>query len=1819
MTKYIFVLLGLFSSTLLFPQSVSEVAAVQLSAVASASPVRITVSWKSLSGTNSITIYRKLKSATSWGSSIASPSPTTNSYIDNGVSVGIAYEYKVVRVANGVTGTGYLCSGINVPMRDYRGKIILLVANNLSSPLSTELLTLEKDLAADGWAVLRTDVTTNTTVSGVRNIIIGQYQSDPTNVKAVYIVGHLAVPYSGNIAPDGHDSHQGAWPCDGYYGEMNGNWTDNSVSVQASQNPKNFNVPGDGKFDQSDFPSALELQVGRVDLYDMPAFSSSEVELTRNYLNKAHTFKVKGYTPDPRAMMFDNLQWVGNPLAASGWRSIAPMVGAEEISAPYQYGPSYNSLVNGQSYLWAYASGGGLQEYIGNEVTFNGADNIGTTQTYAAGNLGGVFNMSFGSYFGDWDNKNNFLRAPLAKGEGLTNAYSSIPGWYFHHMGLGENIGYSTLETMNNTGLYVPLTDGWQGSIGRTHLGLMGDPSLRQKMVAPPTSLSISNSGGSAVFSWTASSEQIAGYYIYQFDATTGAISKVTNTLVTSTSYQNSSVPFQNGKQYMVRAMKMQVDPSGSYENLSLGTIAVSSGVAPPPTTDCEGVVGGTAVAGTTCNDGNSCTTNDRWNSSCQCIGIDNTPTASVTPVGSTTFCTGGNVVLNASTGSSYQWKKDGNAISGATSSSYTATTSGTYTVTVSNGSCSATSSGVSVSASSGPSANITAPNGTTFCSGGSAILNATTGTGFQYVWYRDGSVISGATNGSYTATQAGAYTVRVISGACYTNSSAITVSITTSGTASITPVGSTSFCTGGNVVLNASTGSSYQWKKDGNAISGATSSSYTATTSGTYTVTVSNGSCSATSSGVSVSASSGPSANITAPNGTTFCSGGSAILNATTGTGFQYVWYRNGNAISGATNSNYTATQAGAYTVRVISGTCYTNSSAISIEVSTSITAVITPNGPTTFCTGGSVVLNATSDGTHVWQFNGQAIPGATSSSYTATQQGSYKVIVTNGSCSATSDAVTVSISTSAPAATLSASGPVNLCVGSSVVLSAPPGSSYVWEHNNEAINGATNSNYTVTQGGSYSVTVGTGACASTSDPLNVTVNTPPPAIISATGPTTVCAGQSVALTANTGSGYQFVWKRNGSPISGATSSSYTATQPGNYAVMVIHGACYTNSAETAISMSGTGSASISPAGPTTFCTGGNVILNANAGSIYQWMRNGETIDGATSSNYTATQEGSYTVTVGSGSCAGTSSPLMVSVSSVISASITPAGPTTFCTGGNVVLNANAGSIYQWMRNGETIDGATSSNYSATQEGSYTVTVGSGSCTGTSSAVTVSVTSIGSATIAPGGSTSFCTGGSVILYANTGAGYSYVWRKNGTVINGATASNYTATEVGSYTVAVNAGTCSATSSAIIVTVTNNISATLFATGPVGFCYGGSVVLAVDGDAGYTYVWKLNGSTIQGATSNSFTGTQAGIYTVVVSNGNCSATSNSVQLHVGDQINTNITATQQTDLCSNGGVTLSVPAASGNTYIWRNYGAAINGATSNTYTAASSGGYEVSIYNGSCVANSNVVFVNAGSGVNTWIMALGNTHVCSGDEVVFSTYTLAGLSHTWRRNGATINGATGSTYTATQNGSYSVTTSNGSCTVTTNAIQAYISAPLAVTCSPNVGNGTIAANVTGGEAPYNYLWNTAPAQITQMAAIDVSGMYNVIVTDVNGCTVNANASIEIGSGMAVEETEDVLAETIVKDEASENIEILVYPNPFRGNTTFSITGLNAEERTTLDVYTIDGVLVANVFTGAVDQQGSYRLTWDASNLKTGMYFYRLISGGRVTSGKLKSE
>lgn len=1129
-------------------QTNSQKAAVDLNAAVQKSPVRITLSWSALPNTSSITVYRKNANATSWGSAIATPSASALQYADNSVTVGTAYEYRVVRVAGGVTGQGYVSSGIDIQLNAYKGKIVLLVDNAFSSSLSSELAQLTKDLRADGWAVLRSDVSRTASVVSVRNTVIGHYNSDPANVKAVYIIGHVPVPYSGNINPDGHSEHLGAWPCDGYYGEMNGTWTDNSVNNNSSQRPANSNIPGDGKFDQSTFPSSVELQVGRVDMYDMPAFAQSETELLRAYLVKAHNYKVKLWAPTQRGLIYDNLQWVANPLGASAFRSITPLVGAANTSAPNIYMGDFNTLVNGQSYLWTYASGGGLQATEGGVLTFNGGDRLGTTQGYAAMSGGGVFNMSMGSYFGDWDNKNNFLKAPIAGGSGLTSCWSGIPAWYFHHMGMGENIGLSTWYSMNNTSSqYTPLTDGWQGSVGTTHLGLMGDPSLRQKMLVPPSNLQISNASGSAAFTWTASPEAVDGYHIYRFNSN-GSIAQLTTSPVTGTSYSNGAVPFTSGAEYMVRSVKLEAGASGSYFNLSLGVIATASGSA--GSADCLGVVGGSALPGTACNDGDPCTTNDKWNANCQCVGTNVTPIAAITPAGSVSFCTGGSVVLNATTGAghTYLWKRNGSNISGATASSYTATQEGSYTVSVSAGACVVVSAAVTVSVGSSAVANLTAGGPTSFCTGGSVTLSTNAVAGSSYVWKRSGTTISGASSNSYSATQAGSYTVSVSSTGCTSTSSAITVSISGPPVATLTAAGSNAFCSGGSVVLNANTGTglTYIWKRDGAVISGATGSSYTATLEGLYTVSVSLGSCTSVSSAIRVHVGALPLGNLTANGPTTFCPGGSVTLNASTGPGYSYQWRRNGVFINGAGGSSYTATEAGSYAATVISAGCVAVTPSITVSINSGSSASLTAGGPTSFCTGGSVTLSTTavSGATYVWKRGGTTIGGVNTNNYSATQAGSYTVSVSSSSCTATSPALAVNVS-APPAATLSAAGATTFCSGGSVVLNANTGSglSYAWKLNGTTISGASSSSYTASAAGNYTVVVSSGGCTATSSAIAVSVNARPTASCSSNA-----ANATVTVVPSGGvAPYTISW--NTSPVkttataSVSTSGSYTAT----------------------------------------------------------------------------------------------------------------------------------------------------------------------------------------------------------------------------------------------------------------------------------------------------------------------------------------------------------------------------------------------------------------------------------------------------------------------------------------------------------------------------------------------------------------------------------------------------------------------------------------------------------------------------------------------------
>lgn len=572
---------------------------VQVSAEVKASPAQIALSWPqdSLSTPKDYLVYRRAPGATSWGSPTKLPGSITK-YVDNNVSVGVAYEYQVVKETSGFDGYGYIYSGINVPMIENHGKLLLVVDNTYATKLDKELGRLKQDLIGDGWTVTRIDVDRNDSPVHVKSLIKAQYTEDPANTRAVFLFGHVPVPYSGDIVPDGHyANHQGAWPCDGYYADMVGTWTDNTVNDTSAEDPRNHNVPGDGKFDQSKFPAPLTLMIGRVDLANMPGRMSaggpatfpSELELLRNYLNKDHNFRNKVTSAPERAIVGDYFGVRdGEAFAASGWRNFAPFVGANKITTVSKEG-TWLPTLRTNAYLFAYGCGSGSYTSIGG-IGNVGPYRDGVTTELVNDDVKAVFTLLYGSWLGDWDSEDNIQRAVLAtKDLGLTCSWSGRPHWFMQHMALGMPIGFSTRLTQNDgfTDLYKNQENNCESW---THIALMGDPTLRMQVVAPASDVTVAANGNDANITWMPSSESVEGYDIYRATNPNGPFKRVNASLVTGTSFTDANAmtlaarndASHNGLSmtgrdsffYMVRAVKLEKSASGTYYNPSEGAFA---------------------------------------------------------------------------------------------------------------------------------------------------------------------------------------------------------------------------------------------------------------------------------------------------------------------------------------------------------------------------------------------------------------------------------------------------------------------------------------------------------------------------------------------------------------------------------------------------------------------------------------------------------------------------------------------------------------------------------------------------------------------------------------------------------------------------------------------------------------------------------------------------------------------------------------------------------------------------------------------------------------------------------------------------------------------------------------------------------------------------------------------------------------------------------------------------------------------------------------------------------------------------------------------
>ena len=646
---------------------------------------------------------------------------------------------------------------------------------------------------------------------------------------------------------------------------------------------------------------------------------------------------------------------------------------------------------------------------------------------------------------------------------------------------------------------------------------------------------------------------------------------------------------------------------------------------------------------------------------------------------------------------------------------------------------------------------------------------------------------------------------------------------------------GSTTFCTGDTVVLTVSSSSAIEyWIKDGITIPGSNAkTSIKATQAGVYNAVIKSSSyCYINSNPITVNVN--PGAFITSPVNQA-CNGDSVQLSCTAaGT---YLWKRNGVTISGATTQSIWVKQSGNYQVITTGLTC--NSSYIkTITFYANPSVSISPTGSVSMCNGNVLSLNAaaTNTASYAWYRSGAAMPGGNTANLVVTKAGNYKCVVSNViGCTRTSSIVSVAIT------------PVSGLPQKTVMLQ--PGANGKDAYITSAFgNYSTNFGYTqtieVSNWHKYFRTAERGYLEF--DLSSIPANSP---IVSASLKLWLDTINQKNVNVNLPNAVYFkrntqAWNENtlnwnnspdstefqsvAVPCSLMTSKSYVTAnildlmkhwsfRPAERFGMIVQLSDYNHITWTSFASSDHPVAAyhpkltvkyyyadILPSGPTNLCTGGSVSFSTNSGPYtYQWYKNGIAIGGATTANYTATSAGDYFVMLtDAAGCAVSSVTKTVTVNAVPVLNLTPSGTVNFCSGDTVLLTVDSlpGYTFQWKKNNVNISGAVYRKYAVTQSGTYTVKVTSSCGQFAKDSVVCNKIFNPLATITAGGPVTFCQGQSVTLTANTFAGVSYQWQKNGLNI-ALTSQSITIGGGGTYAVIESANGCTRISNSILVTV----------------------------------------------------------------------------------------------------------------------------------------------------------------------------------------------------------------------------------------------------------------------------------------------------------------------------------------------------------------------------------------------------------------------------------
>ncbi|MBK9048897.1 MAG: SprB repeat-containing protein [Bacteroidetes bacterium] len=531
-----------------------------------------------------------------------------------------------------------------------------------------------------------------------------------------------------------------------------------------------------------------------------------------------------------------------------------------------------------------------------------------------------------------------------------------------------------------------------------------------------------------------------------------------------------------------------------------------------------------------------------------------------------------------------------------------------------------------------------------------------------------------------------------------------------------------------------------------------------------------------------------------------------------------------------------------------------------------------------------------------------------------------------------------------------------------------------------------------------------------------------------------------------------------------------------------------------------------LSSSNGTVACFGGTsgsidlTVTNSNAPYTYSWS------NGATTQDISGLATGSYTVTVtSSASCSSTFTTAVTQPAAALSGTI-GAITNIACfgqTNGTIGFTASGGTspyTYSWS------NGSSSQNLSGVGAGTYTVTVtDSRGCTSVSAAATISGPSAALASSITASTNVSCRNGSdgtIDLNVTGGTSpYSYLWS------NGATTQDISGLAAGTYSVTItdNNGCTSAQSRTITQpAAVVNVTATI---GQQVNCFGGSngsINLSVSGGTSpYTYLWS------NAATTQDITGLVAGTYTVTVTDANgCTAQQSRTITQPAAALSAALTTSQQVNCFggSNGYINITVSGGTGPyTYVWS------SGATTQDLTGLGAGTYSVTVTDSrGCTFSDAYTISQPAAALSSSASVTQQVSCFAGSNGAIDVTVSGGTSpysYSWSTGASTqdLSGLATGTYTITITDANNCTsTSSASVTQPVAALNASASVSNTVSCFGGA-DGQISLTVNGGTSPYSYVWSNGAN--TQNISGLTSGTYTVTITDGNGCTDNASATV----------------------------------------------------------------------------------------------------------------